>query len=123
MVAVFRQDVEKFLRDQNVRFVADARFLGISGFHHPFDFVIPKSEQNPERYVRAVNNPSRESIVAVLFAWQDIQAARAPASKMVTVLNDEGRQVSADNLAALGKYGIETIQWSERDNRVTILQD
>ncbi len=122
VVSMFRQDVEKFLREQNVRFVADARFLGISGFHQSFDFAIPASSENPERFVRAVNNPSRENIVAVLFAWQDIQSVRAANAKMVTVLNDEGRRISPDNLAALDKYGIESIQWSERDSKVGILQ-
>lgn len=123
VVAVFREDVEKYLREQNVRFVSDVRLTGISGLHHPFDFVIADSGQHPERYVRVVNNPNRENIVAVLFAWHDIQSERVPTAKMVTVLNDEGHHISPDNVAALEKYGIETIPWTERDNKVALLQD
>ena len=78
IVAVFKEDVEKYLREKDVRFISDISLTGTSGFHHPFDFVIPSSQIHPERYVRAVSNPNRESIVSVLFAWQDVQSARSP---------------------------------------------
>lgn len=123
IVAVFKEDVERYLKEQKVPFVADVRLTGNSGFHHPFDFVIPQSQENPERYVKAVNNPSRENIVGMLFAWQDIQTIRAPSARMVTILNDEERRASLDNLAALRKYGIEVIQWTDRDNRIGMLRD
>ena len=123
VVAVFREDVEKYLREQNVRFISDIRLMGTSGFHHAFDFVIPESQQNPERYLRALNNPNRENIVTLLFAWQDIQSARVPTAKMVTVLNDESRRINPDNVAALDKYGIETIQWTDRHSKVALLRN
>ena len=121
--AVFKEDVEKYLREQNVRFISDIRLTGISGFHHQFDFVIPESHQNPERYLKAINNPNRENIVALLFAWQDVQSARVSNAKMVAVLNDEGRRLNADNAAALAKYGVEIIQWTERDRNVALLRN
>lgn len=123
VIAVFREDVEKFLREQNVRFISDIGLTGTSGFHHPFDFVIPQSSGNPERYVRAVNNPNRENIVAVIFAWQDIQSKRVPTAKMIAMLNDESRRINPDNIAALDKYGIETITWTNREQKVALLQD
>lgn len=123
VVAVFREDVENFLREQGIRFVPDIGLTGISGFHHQFDFVIPESQQNPERYVRAVNNPNRENIVGALFAWQDVQSARVLTAKMVTVVNDEGRRINPDNIAALDKYGIEIIRWTERDNQFALLRN
>lgn len=123
VVAVFREDVEKYLKEQNVRFISDIRLTGTSGFHHQFDFVIPASDQNPERYLKAINNPNRENIVALLFAWQDIQSERVSNAKMVTVLNDEGRRINADNAAALDKYGVEIIRWTERDSNLALLRN
>jgi uncharacterized protein (UPF0254 family) len=123
VVAVFREDVEKYLREQRVRFISDIRLTGTSGLHHLFDFVIPESDQNPERYLKAINNPNRDSTVALLFAWGDVQSARVSNAKMVTILNDEGRRINADNAAALDKYGVEIIRWTERDSGLQLLRN
>ncbi len=56
---VFKEDVGRYLRAQGVQLVPDVRLTGTSGFHHPFDFVVGQTPNNPERYVRAINTPTR----------------------------------------------------------------
>ena len=72
--------------------------------------------------MRALNNPNRDNVVAVLFAWQDVQSARVPDAQMVAVINDEGRRINPDNVAALDRYGIKAIRWTERDREMALLR-
>lgn len=45
----FIEDVTAWLESHDIRNVGPAQFAGQRGFHHTFDFVIPKSKAKPER--------------------------------------------------------------------------
>ncbi len=121
VAALFREDVERFLRANEVRFTPSVGFTGRSGFHHTFDFVIPASVEMPERVVKAINMPTRDNAVAFMFAWQDTKEARPERSSAVAMVNDTERPVSADFVSAFSQYEIEVIKWGEREEKAGLL--
>ncbi|MBI4288519.1 MAG: DUF1828 domain-containing protein [Chloroflexi bacterium] len=123
VAAVFKEDVARFLRDNQVRFVSDVKLTGESGLHHPFDFVIGAAPDRPERYLRAIGTPDRESVVEFMFSWQDVKRARPSDAVAFAVLNDqEQRRISPDHVSALEKYAIEVIRWTDRNSKLAKLQ-
>ena len=113
--SLFHEDVENWLNLCDIRFTPRPKFNGKSGFDHMFDFVIPKSRQQPERILRAINHPSRDTAEAIAFAWMDTRDVRAPDSKAIALLNDSERKIGGSVVAALENYGVEAVPWSQRE--------
>lgn len=119
MVAgIFREDVERYLRLNEIRFTPSVNFTGRSGFIHFFDFVIPSSKTKPERILRAINRPNRQNITSLIFSWTDTKEVRSPDSTAYGVLNDLEQPINPDLISALKQYGIKGLHWSRRDEYV-----
>lgn len=119
MVAgIFREDVERYLRLNEIRFTPSVNFTGRSGFIHFFDFVIPSSKAKPERILRAINRPNRQNVTSLIFSWTDTKEVRAPDSTAYGVLNDLEQPINPDLISALKQYGIKGLPWSRRDEYV-----
>ena len=114
VASLFREDVEKFLKLNEIRFTPAVKFTGRSGYDHLFDFVIPASKVKPERIIRAINRPDRQNVINLVFAWNDTKEVRAPDSTAYGILNDTEQEVPPDVLGALKRYGVKSISWSER---------
>ena len=112
---LFHEDVEQYLRSHKVRFTPNVQFIGQSHLVHNFNFVVPASDQAPERIIRAINRPTRESITSLLFAWNDTKLVRPTESKAYAFLNDEERSPSGTLLGALREYGVEPVVWTHRE--------
>ena len=122
VAVLFKEDVERYLRTQQIQYVVDVKLAGTSGLDHSFDFVIGASDSRPERYIRAIGTPGRDNIVEMLSAWQDLKDARPSNALAYAILNDQGnRTISRTHLAALAKTGITTIPWSDREKKVVEL--
>ncbi|WP_428937002.1 DUF1829 domain-containing protein [Fontivita pretiosa] len=115
---LFHEDVEQYLRSHRIRFTPNVQFIGQSHLVHNFDFVVPASEQAPERIIRAINRPSRDSITSLLFAWSDTKQVRPAESQAYAFLNDEEKSPSGTLINALKEYGIEPVIWSRREQVV-----
>ena len=116
----FKDDVEKFLKENKIRYVKDASFTGTSGFTHQFHFVIPASpdhsQRYPERYLNAISNPTRQHIIArMIFPWNDVEKVRHEESVAYAVLNDMDKDVSNEVTIALSQYGIKPFFWKKRE--------
>lgn len=116
--SLFYEDVVAWLEAHDIRYTSNIKFTGRSGFDHRFDFIIPKSRDQPERIIKTINNPSRDTAQAVAFAWIDIRDVRPPDSKAYAILNDTDRPVPGNVLDALNNYNMKAIVWSGR-NTVT----
>ncbi|HLB49482.1 MAG TPA: DUF1828 domain-containing protein, partial [Anaerolineales bacterium] len=97
VASFFREDVEKYLLANNVRYVGMIKFAGRSGYDHTFDFAIPPSAKHPERLARAINIPNRDNVGAFIFAWNDVRQVRKEDAQAFAFLNDEDRNISADS--------------------------
>jgi len=121
IASIFKEDVERFLRFNKIRFTPAVNFNGKSGFVHFFDFVIPASKDKPERIIRAINEPDRNNISSLIFSWTDTKEVREPNSTAYGVLNDTEKPISSDLINALSKYGIKALRWEKRDEYVSDL--
>lgn len=113
--SLFYEDVEAWLDLSEVRFTPRVKFTGKSGYDHLFDFAIPKSRQQPERIVRAINHPSRTAAQALVFAWLDTKEVRPSDSRAYAILNDSERPISSSVTDAMRSYDIQLVPWSQRD--------
>ena len=115
IASLFYEDVVAWLDLAEIRYTPNVKFTGKSGYDHRFDFVIPKSRDQPERVLRAINRPGRDTAQSMAFSWIDTREVRAPESRAYAILNDSDRPVSASVLSAMRSYGVRPVPWSDRD--------
>jgi hypothetical protein len=115
VAGLFREDVERYLRFNEIRFTPSVSFTGKSKLVHLFDFVIPASKTKPERIMKAINRPSKQNIMSLIFSWTDTRETRASDSVACGVLNDSEQPVKQSLISALEQYDIKTLTWSQRD--------
>lgn len=91
---LFLEDVENWLTENNIRYTPNLKLTGQSGYDHRFDFVIPKSSHLPERIIRTINRPTRDTAEAIVFSWMDTREMRSPESRVYAILNDSNQAVA-----------------------------
>jgi hypothetical protein len=112
--SLFFEDVVAWLEANDIRYTPKVKFTGTSGYDHLFDFVIPKSRNQPERILQAITRPTRETALSFINAWTDTRQVRSPASKAFAVLNDTEQPVSGNVVDALRNYQIQPVPWHGR---------
>lgn len=115
---LFLEDVTKWLDDNDIRYTPQIKLTGDSQYDHLFHFVIPKSRKAPERIMRAVSNPSRDSAESFLLAWQDTKSTRNIESTAIAILNDQEHKISSGVITAMNNYNIIGVPWKERDKHL-----
>lgn len=111
--SVFSEEVSKFFSSHEVRFSHRVKLTGKSGFDHAVDYLVPSSRKAPERIVKAINSPNRNTIGNYLFVLGDTRKARNGAQS-IAVLNDTGRKVKDEIIEALEAYQVQPALWSDR---------
>ena len=76
VASIFMEDVQAWMELSEIRYTPRIKLPGRSGYDHMFDFIIPRSRKQPERLLRAINRPSRETAEAAAFAWIDVRDTR-----------------------------------------------
>lgn len=115
VASLFYEDVTQWLELADIRYTPKVKFTGKSGYDHMFDFVIPKSRQQPERIIQAINNPKKDSVKALMFQWLDTKEIRTPESLLFAFVNDNSF-VSPSDVDALKNYGVKPVPWSQRED-------
>ena len=115
VASIFYEDVISWLDLHEIRYTPKVKFTGKSGYDHLFDFVIPKSRQQPERIIQTINRPNRDTAQSVAFAWIDTKEVRPPDSKAYAFLNDSQQPVSTAVLDALRNYEVRPVLWTKRE--------
>ena len=116
VTSLFHEDVLAWLELHQIRYTPRLKFTGKSGYDHLFDFVIPKSQSKPERILRAINRPNRDTAEAMVFSWIDTREVRPPESRAYAILNDSEHAVPSAALDALRSYDVTAILWSKRED-------
>ncbi len=114
--SLFYEDVATWMDVHDIRYTPHVKFTGKTGYDHLFDFVIPKSRQQPERIVRTINRPNRSSAQAVVLSWIDTREVRAQESRAYAMINDSEQTASAAVMDALRNYQVRPVAWSQREN-------
>lgn len=112
---LFYEDVVAWLDLSDIRYTPSVKFSGKSGYDHRFDFVIPKSKIQPERVLRTINRPSRDTAQTIAFSWVDTKEVRSPESRAYAILNDTDQPIAENVLVAMRSYDVRPIAWSDRD--------
>ena len=116
VTSLFYEDVVGWLDIHDIRYTPKVKFTGKTGYDHLFDFVIPKSRQQPERIIQTINRPSRETAQTVVLSWIDTKEVRSPDSRAYALLNDSEQPVSPAVVDALRSYDVWPVSWSQRDH-------
>lgn len=116
VASLFYEDVVAWLDVHEIRYTPKVKFTGKTGYDHLFDFVIPKSRQQPERIIQTINRPNRDTAQAVVLAWVDTKEVRSPDSRAYALLNDSEQAVSPAVEDALRSYDVRSIAWSRRED-------
>jgi len=118
VAGLFYEDVVSWLEIHEIRYTPNVKFTGKSGYDHLFDFVIPKSRIKPERILRAITQPSRETAQRMAFSWLDTREVRSPDSRAYALLNDTEHAVPGLVIDALRNYEVTPVAWSQREEFV-----
>lgn len=116
VASLFYEDVVAWLDLSEIRYTPKVKFTGKSGYDHLFDFVIPKSRVQPERIVKAISKPNRDTAQAMTFSWIDTKEVRPPESRAYAILNDSEHPISGSVLDAMRSYDVRPVLWSGRDH-------
>lgn len=116
VASLFYEDVVAWLDVHDVRYTPKVKFTGKTGYDHLFDFVIPKSRQQPERIIQTLNRPSRNTAQAAVLSWIDTKEVRSPESRAYALLNDSEQVVSPAVIDALRSYDVKPVPWSQRED-------
>lgn len=117
VTSLFLEDVEAWLDLHEVRYTPKVIFPGKTGFTYQFDFVIPKSKNMPERIIKAINRPGRETAQNMVLSWVDTKETRpSPDAVAYAFLNDTERAIPGDVVEALKSYDVKPIPWSKRED-------
>lgn len=119
--SLFHEDVVTWLDASGVRYTPNVKFAGKSGYDHKFDFVIPRSPDQPERVCKSINRPDRNTAQTMAFAWLDTKEVRDPDAVACAILNDATGSVPRSVDRALDRYGVRPIRWSSREDEVESL--
>jgi hypothetical protein len=112
---LFFEDVVAWLDLHEIRYTPKVKFTGKTGYDHLFDFVIPKSREQPERILQTVNRPNRDTAQSVVLAWIDTKEVRSAGSKAYALLNDSEQAVSPPVLDALRSWDVQPVPWTRRE--------
>lgn len=115
VASLFHEDVTAWLDLSTIRYTPSVKFTGKSGYDHRFDFVIPKSTVQPERVIRAINRPTRDTAQAMAFSWIDTREVRSPEARAYAILNDSEKVISENVLDAMRNYEVNPVPWSTRE--------
>jgi hypothetical protein len=116
VASLFMEDVQAWLDLSDIRYTPRIKLPGQSGYDHMFDFIVPRSREQPERLVKTINRPSRDSAEAAAFAWIDVKDTREPNTAAYALLNDAEKEPAATVIEALTVYGIRPVPWSRRED-------
>jgi hypothetical protein len=116
VASLFYEDVVAWLDVSDVRYTPKVKFTGKTGYDHLFDFVIPKSRQQPERIIQTINRPSRDTAQAVVLSWIDTKEVRSRDSRAYALLNDSEQTASPAVMDALRSYDVKPVSWSQRED-------
>ena len=116
VASLFYEDVVAWLDLHDIRHTPKVKFTGKTGYDHLFDFVIPKSRQQPERIIQTINRPNRATAQKAVLSWLDTKEVRTPESRAYALLNDSEQRVPVDALDALRSYEVRPVMWSRREH-------
>jgi hypothetical protein len=112
IMSFFIEDVVDYFDKNDIRYSQDVDFRGKSGLIHNFDFLISKTKKFPERIIKVISDPTKNTnIDAALFALTDIQGFRNTPFKSYAIINDTEKEIKSNRLAAFSNCNVIPLLW------------
>ncbi|MFM1572600.1 DUF1829 domain-containing protein [Helcococcus ovis] len=118
---IFFEEVNAFFEKNNIIFTENISFIGKSRLQNSYDYVLPRTSNNPERIIDVVNSLDINKSKQIIFSWNDIVSTRKKGTLNIVIINDENK-INEDSLNALKEYGIYPILWSLIKKEINILK-
>ena len=119
---IFSEDVRTFFDDNNIIYTENISVAGRSSYYANYEFVIPKTKKQPERFIVPINSPTQSYIKSTIFTWEDVRGNRNADSALYVLLSDTSHKIADEVKTAFTEYGISSILWSEREKHIEKLQ-
>lgn len=114
--SIFKEDVRKYLDEQEIVYTADFLSRGKTGLEFNFDFQIAQKSQ--EIVLKSFSRMNKLTLSSFIFTWEDIKPVREKISKKevkaIAVINDS-KGIKEEYLEALTSKNTDYILWSERE--------
>ncbi|MGY0374435.1 DUF1829 domain-containing protein [Clostridium sp. JNZ J1-5] len=120
VASLFAEDVAKFLEENDILYNDNVKITGKSGYDHNIDYILPpnRKKNTPEKYIKVINNPSKNNTESTLFTWNDIKNYRKSPNLMFVILNDEDNKIKSDILSAYNSYDVKPLFWTKKNDIV-----
>lgn len=116
VMSLFKEDVERFFKTEDVLYTKDIKLTGKSGFDHYIDFIVPRTRSKPERLIKTMNIAKKDNATSAIFAFNDISDNRIDIpSNNIVIFNDLAHSPSPDVIDAFKAYKVNGIPWSRRE--------
>lgn len=112
----FTDEIQSFFAQKDIFYSDNVQFTGISGFSHNYEFLMQRTKNKPERLCRVMNNPNKNNMGNILFAWNDTRPARRNDSQLIVLLNDKNSIAKGIEEAFLN-YDAKVVKWSEKETK------
>lgn len=116
VASLFKEDVKKFLDEQNIIYTPQFIAKGSTGIEFTFDFQIASREN--EVVIKSFNSLNKMNVSNFLFGWDDIKLSRERVTgktlKGLAIINDQDKDVKPLYLDALESKGAKFILWKQR---------
>lgn len=116
--SVFSKSVLNYFESKSVMFTPQVSIKGRSGFYHAIDYVVPRTNNAPERIIKAINAPNKNTISNYLFILEDSRKARERESISMALLNDTQREIKKEVIEALESYKVVPAYWSKKEDLI-----
>jgi hypothetical protein len=115
--SLFLEDVISWFDKNDIRYIQNAKFSGISGYDRLFELSIPKTRKYPDRFLKLINDPNKNSVSSMILDWVDIKDVRPSNAQAYAIINDSNKTISPSVFDAFSNYGINPFPWSDKENR------
>jgi len=114
--SMFLDDIATYFDANEIFYSRDFSLLGKTGTLYSYDFHIQRTKEQPERFCKGINKLTLDQRDATLQRWSDTQEKRGDKSKLIVIYNDENN-VKDDIITGFTNYGIQTIPFSQRQEK------
>ncbi|MBM6506737.1 MULTISPECIES: DUF1828 domain-containing protein [Staphylococcus] len=120
---IFSDDVATKLDEHNISYGRDLPIVGSSGVVHNFDFFISAKKNQKEKFINAISNPNNAMIIKskLTDVIQAKKIKRQRPNEFIFILNDRNKEINIQNKTFLQENDINTIEYSNIENRIELL--
>lgn len=119
---LFLEDVTSFFDKHEIYYTRDFSIIGKTRNIYTYDFHFQRNRRNrTDRFCRVINRLNKSIRDSTIFNWIDTVDARADASSLIVVVNDEN-PINESDIEALNSYNIESILFSSIGSRQTVFE-